>query len=231
MPTNTLHRDGIRSRVLRPATLDSRRRMKSKSSKTALGSTCARSCVLFFTRRRSLSSKLIMKRLLLLLAAIAGVAAVLSGLVLMQSSTTWQHLPDGSRTRVFTVTQGTTHRLEFPTRSWQAHYQKLLTGPMTLNSIHHLMRREHGGTGTRSDTPSTVVWFQSDTSSVVSFEATLITSGGNRYRSRAANGATTDGYAYTSLKFPVVPSEPRLHLEATINGKALSFNLANPALR
>ncbi|MHA3775411.1 hypothetical protein ACXR0O_28150 [Verrucomicrobiota bacterium sgz303538] len=143
----------------------------------------------------------------------------------------WYDLPGNAKTRVIAVTQGTKHHIDFPTRSWNAHYRKVFSRPLSVYTLPRLLQREHGGAGAISATPSTVIWFQSDTTGIVSFEATLVTADGQTYVTRAANGASTDGSACTGLQFQVVPPDPSLHLNATINGRNLDFEIPNPVFR
>ena len=72
-----------------------------------------------------------------------------------------------------------------------------------------------------------MIWFQFDR--ILTYEATLVTSDGQRYETKGANGPTTDGYGYAGMKFPVVSAEPTLKLDVRFNGEPFHFEVANPA--
>jgi hypothetical protein len=159
--------------------------------------------------------------------AVLAILAVLL-FVFVPSEQGWQRLPSGARVRVFTVTTGTKHHIDFPTRSWGDHYRKVFSRPSSIH-FSELISRPHGWTGAVSNSPSIVIWFQTDR--FVSYDSTLITADSQRYRTSGANGPSTDGYGYASMQFPVVPSEKTLHLEATFEGKLFRFEIDNPAYR
>jgi hypothetical protein len=141
----------------------------------------------------------------------------------------WHVLPRGGKARVFTVTQGTKHRIEFPTRSWADHYRGVFTQRFSRYSLPQLISRPHGWTGAVSNAPSTVIWFQIDARGLVSFDATLSTEDGQKFKTQGANGATTNGYAYSGIQFPIVPADRILHLDVSFDGTPFHFEVPNPA--
>jgi hypothetical protein len=163
----------------------------------------------------------------LLFASVAVLVLAVALCLYFVSGPSWRQLSSGARVRVFTVTVGTKHRVDFPARSWAAHYRELFSRRFSARSWPQLISRPHGWGSAISSKPSTVIWFQSDR--FVRWEATLITADRQRYQTQGANGPSTNGYACTSMQFPVVPSEKTLNLEVTFDGELDRFEIRNPS--
>jgi hypothetical protein len=165
-----------------------------------------------------------MKKAGLIVASVLALAILFSARI--QSG--WRRLSGGCKVRVFKVSQGTKHHIEFPSHSWTDHYRTVASQPFSGLLLPQLISRPHGWTGAVSNAPSTVIWFQIDGPGLVTFDATLTTDDGRKFKTQGANGATTNGYGYSGIQFPIVPTEPTLHLDVTFNGAPFHFEIPNP---
>jgi hypothetical protein len=165
-----------------------------------------------------------------LLFGSACILAALIGIYAFADRKSWHPLAGGGQVRLFGVIYGGEDRLVMPTRSWASHYRKLMSRSLRTLSPYEFYTRERSmtATGTKSNI---TVWFQVDPvpPRVVSYHATLAGSDGSAYEANGANGPSTDGYAYTAMKFPVISADPVLHLTVEFDGRAMQFEAPNPA--
>lgn len=172
-----------------------------------------------------------MRKLLSLALGVIAVGVVVAVIFAMaRRGPVWRELPGGGAARVYQVTCGTKHNVEFPTRSWTSHYRGLFARPLSVHTFTQLHYRPYGGGGAVTKVPSTVVWFLIDSTRVVPWEATLTTESGQQYHTKGGNGPTTDGYALSGMRFPVVlPDERLLNVQVRFEGKPFDYQIENPA--
>jgi len=181
-----------------------------------------------------------MKRLLRSLLVFGVLAAIAAGYLQVrnqQEAYQWKPLPNVGEVRLFAVTHGLKHEINFPRTSWS----QRLKNAWQARSLRSLSP-SHGSVYSRSASslsagsqPSITIWLETRTPSGASVslqDSELTLPDGQLFHTGSSSGSGGGPTYLNSVSYPVVPYYSKtLHFATTINNQRCEFDFPNPAFR